>query len=853
MVTLCSYFNVAIFLLLLFNSCLPQQLRQTRKEGNAQRNRMERPRAPDGAQLQTVGKLKTNSRRTDARRKEEEGNVRSRPQSDRHHVAEAFQEERVLSQKGSDQNTNGRTVHRQPVKSVKSAAEMAKDYIAYRLPCSTDVDSLCSNVQRENNFQVLFCLQRQPEAVSRECHQVLWQFKLGLTQDEGLDRTIAHWCSSEVSSNKCDTVKHGNGELLPCLLAIRRDMKSVNCQNILLRIQMIVFSDFRLIRGFVEDCRSDIEKFNCAKVEVLDRSLVEQIEVPQKSQGATIACLEMHIDDLSLACQKRLVQKEEQAASDINLDRALVQACQQELGTFCSHVPPKEPGGQYDCLFHHKFDRAVSKDCKKQIKRRQKIEGRDYKADYSFSKACKDDIELHHCAESNINYGFGRMAKIILCLDEASMDKSSQLSKDCQSQMLDAKERMMGDYELSHGLVDACHEDVNDYCKHEADSNEEGAVIECLMGKVTDDGNEDDESQPRMGAGKLKTGCAEELQKLIQRADPGSDYHIDHVLERACKPFINSDCPPDTGEGDAAVLSCLMEKADSDKMPSDCRKHLLHLQYFIARDFKLDHQLYSKCKDDAARVCKSAIMNPNGMTEMEGNAENIPPQMILACLYRADIEYEDNIDDNSHQVSRKCHTDILRVLRERALSIQLNPAIHEACLQDLGSFCPPSSDDSSEEFKCLQQNIDKVSLQCQQSLKEWTAAEAEDIRINKPLMRECKHPILKFCKEVVSEGAGKLVQCLVAHKNDKDVSQNCRQQIQSFQEISMKDKSFDFNLRKFCRNDGKRLCPNVKTRVQVLDCFKGVLMDGQKRTSISGDCLAQLKLALKEVVCMLQL
>ena len=67
--------------------------------------------------------------------------------------------------------------------------------------------------------------------------------------------------------------------------------------------------------------------------------------------------------------------------------------------------------------------------------------------------------------------------------------------------------------------------------------------------------------------------------------------------------------------------------------------------------FRLDHQLYSKCKDDAARVCKSAIMNPNGMTEMEGNAENIPPQMILACLYRADIEYEDNIDDNSHQVS----------------------------------------------------------------------------------------------------------------------------------------------------------------------------------------------------------
>jgi hypothetical protein len=49
--------------------------------------------------------------------------------------------------------------------------EAKQQYIGYRPQCAVDVDSLCPHVQRENNFQVLFCLQRQPNDVSNECHQ----------------------------------------------------------------------------------------------------------------------------------------------------------------------------------------------------------------------------------------------------------------------------------------------------------------------------------------------------------------------------------------------------------------------------------------------------------------------------------------------------------------------------------------------------------------------------------------------------------------------------------------------------------------------------------------------------------
>jgi Golgi apparatus protein 1 len=377
------------------------------------------------------------------------------------------------------------------------------------------------------------------------------------------------------------------------------------------------------------------------------------------------------------------------------------------------------------------------------------------------------------------------MAKILLCLEEAEID-GPKLSADCQSKVMDAKERIMGDYELSHALVEQCHNDVNRFCQKEADSNEEGAVIDCLMGKVADD-SEDDHGQQRQPTETISVGCTEELEKLVERADPGSDYHIDHALEKACRSFIDGTCKPDSGEGDSLVLSCLMEKVDNKDMDDTCRKHLIHLQYFVARDFKLDHQLFSACKESALQVCKTSFA-PSDQNAMDENLPKLPHQMVLACLYRAEIADDDDVDntddDADHKISPVCHTEVLRALRERAVSVNLNPALHEACLRDLGSHCSPSGDDGdSQEFKCLQQNYEIVTMECKKALKEWTAVEAEDIRLNKPLMRACKQFIVRHCQLAMTEGEGVLVQCLVEHKNDEDVPRDCVKEIETFQKV----------------------------------------------------------------------
>lgn len=74
-------------------------------------------------------------------------------------------------------------------------------------------------------------------------------------------------------------------------------------------------------------------------------------------------------------------------------------------------------------------------------------------------------------------------------------------------------------------------------------------------------------------------------------SDVAEDWRVDPVLRNACKPVVDIACR-DASSGDARVMSCLMEKIGTEFMTSDCEIALMQIQYFVARDFKLDPQLY---------------------------------------------------------------------------------------------------------------------------------------------------------------------------------------------------------------------------------------------------------------------
>lgn len=76
------------------------------------------------------------------------------------------------------------------------------------------------------------------------------------------------------------------------------------------------------------------------------------------------------------------------------------------------------------------------------------------------------------------------------------------------------------------------------------------------------------------------------------------------------------------------MISCLMENLGTNRMIEACETALVQIQYFVARDYKLDPQLYRACRADAVHFCHAkSVWASDGMDPERG-------PLILPCLYR---------------------------------------------------------------------------------------------------------------------------------------------------------------------------------------------------------------------------
>lgn len=58
------------------------------------------------------------------------------------------------------------------------------------------------------------------------------------------------------------------------------------------------------------------------------------------------------------------------------------------------------------------------------------------------------------------------------------------------------------------------------------------------------------------------------------------------------------------------------------------------------------------------------------------------------------------------QLRTECLEEIRRVMRQRAVNVDLQPEIEEVCLNELASFCYDKTA-KGEEILCLQDNLDR--------------------------------------------------------------------------------------------------------------------------------------------------
>ncbi|XP_015244239.1 PREDICTED: Golgi apparatus protein 1-like [Cyprinodon variegatus] len=697
--------------------------------------------------------------------------------------------------------------------------------------CRDDLTRRCPKHSWNNNLAVLECLQDKKEEteIAADCSHLLWNYKLNLTTDPKFESVAVEVCKTTISEIKeCAAEELGKGFLVSCLVDNRGNITDYQCNQYITKMASIIYSDYRLICGFLDNCRDDINTLRCGSISTGEKDI--------HSQGEVIACLEKglvreaeeqpgahHIKD---DCKKAIMRVAELSSDDFHLDRYLYLACRDDRERFCENTPAGE-GRVYKCLFNHKFEEAMSERCREALTTRQKLIAQDYKVSYSLAKACKSDLRKYRCnMDTNMPRAREtRLSYLLLCL-EAALHRGRVVSGECQGEMMDYRRMLMEDFSLSPEIVLHCRSEIENHC---SGLHRKGRTLHCLM-RV---GRED--------MGTIEPTCQRALQALIQEADPGADYRIDRALNEACESVIQTACKH-IRSGDPMILSCLMEHLYTEKMVQDCEHKLLELQYFIARDWKLDPILYKKCQGDAARLCHT-----HGWNE---TTETMPAGAIFSCLYR----HAYRSVEQGRRLSRDCKVEVQRILHQRALDVKLDPELQRRCMSDLGKWCSEKTELAGQELECLQDHLEDLVSDCREVVANLTELESEDIQIEALLIRACEPVIQAYCHEVADNqiDSGDLMECLVQNKHQKEMNDKCAVGVTHFQLIQIKDFRFSYKFKTACKEDVLKLCPNIKKKVDVVICLSttvrnDTLQDG-KEQRVSVKCRKQLRVEEVEMV-----
>ncbi|SPP77134.1 Golgi apparatus protein 1 isoform X1 [Drosophila guanche] len=717
--------------------------------------------------------------------------------------------------------------HRRVAIDVDNKNEATKEmHSIIDLPECQDLKKFCTHQASTDNLSMLECAltfsSSQLEALPEICQHALWMQQRQLQLPAWIENTLLPtYCPEE--RPKLETCLN-SVYMWKCLNEQRLQLPQSNtCQQHLRRAYNALGHDYSNVDEFYVACSSLVEHHKCGRLNVEHLpSLLSQL--------GTVQCLRSTAQKSSIepTCMS--------AMNAIELQRGMLElfrACAEDLSSLCSQEQSGTPGA-YKCLVRHKSHPAMTANCASEISLRDQQMGRDYRVSHGLAKACKDDIKQYHCRRGVSEDKHVRLAQILLCLESVSKN-GTKLAPSCLTELTDHRRMLMTDYQLSPELLSDCADDIPKFCpeEHKAQlvnglTGTGGEIIHCLLEHV----------KARRPQRRVTAQCQRGLETLIKVSDAGEDWRVDPVLRRACKPVVDVACK-DVEGGEARVMSCLVERIGTPSMLPECEQALLIIEYFVARDFKLDPQLYKHCRDDAVKYCR-AKRQWDDAQNVQMDPERGP--MILPCLHRMAFS------EDEHQTLRKdCFKEVKRVMRQRAMSMDLIPEVEDYCLNDLSLFCADCVEKGSE-MECLQKNMDQLQPECKTVVVKYTEEEAAHVELNPVIMNVCGEAMQQHCSAILKSGKdnGDMMDCLIAHKNDADLRKDlrCRAAIEHFQIISLKNFHFTTKFKEACRPYVQRFCSSSITKNDVVGCLSEVMRNDTikaQRHQIPKECRHQVK------------
>ncbi|RZF42176.1 hypothetical protein LSTR_LSTR004325 [Laodelphax striatellus] len=706
----------------------------------------------------------------------------------------------------------------------KRASIPDKTFSLFNEPkCVEDLRRLCSNLKPDvDDLSVLICIQSNKADIdlSKECQHVVWKHTTDLMDFNHLDSLRKYRCRpddwKDLTKNCKDVEKKAS--FLSCLVDNLEVVKDAVCQNFIHQIQLVAFIDFRILSDFTETCTNDIERLFCGRVHQDNEGF---------SQGRTLNCLQQKIDTIrSVDCKKQVLHLSSVQESDVRFDRLLYAACSEERHRFCQDMAPGT-GQIYKCLMQHKMDKAMSEKCEEQLFKHEKMISQDYRVSKGLARSCREYIKQFHCRRLVSDDRDIRLAQILLCL-ENNMKNGSKVSHECQSEMMEHRKMLLEDYRLSPEIVSSCSNDIPQLCGGDL---ELGKTIHCLL----------EHSRYKRKKGRVSDSCQVALQALIKETDAGENWNVDPVLKEACKHVVSIACR-DIRDGEARVMSCLLDQLGTELMSDECEQAVMQIQYFVARDYRLDPHLFRECKEDAATHCHGS----RAWHDVNRMHPSLGP-LVLPCLYRY-VYLSPEQNRNNIKLKPGCVDEIKRIMRVRAISVDLQPEIEMYCIKDLADFCYDKTG-VGEEMVCLQDNLDSLQENCKRQVFNFTQAESDNIELNPIVLQTCKVVINSHCEaEYRSKDAGSVMECLIQNKNERDVTNyKCKAAIEHFQLITMKDYHFTPRFENACKDTVLRFCSKPRTKADVIFCLSELVRNNtitDTRFSVPKNCRQQLKAQL---------
>ncbi|VDP10969.1 unnamed protein product [Soboliphyme baturini] len=616
------------------------------------------------------------------------------------------------------------------------------------------------------------------------------------------------------------------GYLLACVVDHKDNITVGQCASYVRWVASLMFTDFLLIGRFVNKCSNDIIRLKCGQFDNT-RKLVRD---RPHSQGSTMECLlRKMVEDpagyksISSECHKEILRTAELQSDDFHLDRPLFFACRDDRERFCPDVISGN-GRVMQCLIEHRQDTRMSEECAKELLLREHMMAMDFRISHPLLTACGPDIAAHHCMVDEQHPEYLKLTRVLLCLENV-VHSGGRLGRNCEIQTLQHRQMLLSDYRIDPEIIDACSADIAKHCQNSLEGG--GRTLHCLMGAA------------KSGHSNLSPTCFQAIAALLKVSDVSSDYRVDAVLYNDCKSVIDGVCRHQISSEDQ-MLSCLMKNGYSPEMSPACKDRLFEIQFFLSRSFSLDAQLYAACHLDAVDKCHAKKEWADLSTA--GNTGPEPGHLVLSCLYRHAYD-----DSEASKLTPRCVEEVRRVLRERAVSVNLLPEIMDVCFNDLAQKCSARTG-AGEEFMCLQSNQLTLSPACRDAVIRYTEMESRDFRINQALVKGCAPVISTYCREHAQKGIdnGDVTSCLLQHKGVQEMTHACRSYLTHLELISMDDYRFTYKFRRFCHNDVQTHCAGDerRDRAYIVECLSKIMVEDtllDETPRISKECRKQLR------------